>query len=139
MVVTRRQKNHEEKSNGNSSSADRPPETHHSTTPIKAAIEEVSATIVNGSGDSSKNKRKVKTTPAWVYILLVAFASITYLTIPNPLHPVHGQEPSIQHVFYYGWLTAMSTGVGALPFLLFPDVASFWVGISNGEFWNPCL
>jgi hypothetical protein len=139
MVVTRRQIHHEQKSNGDSGIAAHPLETHHSTTPIKAAVEDVSASIVHGSGDSSKNKRKEKTTPTWVFALLLAFSSITYLTIPHPLHPAHGQEPSMQHVFYYGWLTAMSTGLGALPFLLFPDVASFWVGISNGTFFVSIL
>lgn len=73
-----------------------------------------------------------KTTPMWVYALLVGFAIMTYATIPEPFHPLPGVAPTIKHVFYYGWLTAMSTGLGALPFLLFPDVATFWVGISNG-------
>ena len=75
---------------------------------------------------------EIQKTPVWVYVLLFLFAGLSLLTIPQPFHPVHGQEPTILHVFYYGWLTALSTGLGALPFLLFPDIQSYWVGISNG-------
>lgn len=80
-----------------------------------------------------QNTPPAKTAP-WVYVLLIGFAVLTYATIPVPLHPTPGTSPTIQHVFYYGWLTAMSTGLGALPFLFFPDVATYWVGISNGTF-----
>lgn len=72
------------------------------------------------------------TTPPWVFVLLVIFAAISVFAIPKPFQPQHGQEPTIRHVFYYGWLTAISTGLGALPFLLVPNVKSFWVGVSNG-------
>jgi hypothetical protein len=75
--------------------------------------------------------REIKT-PVWVWVLLAVFAAVTLATVPEPFHPPHGEAPSIRHVFYYGWLTAISTGLGALPFLLFPDVATYWVGISNG-------
>lgn len=69
-------------------------------------------------------------TPAWAYICLVLMAAVTYVTVPSPFQP-HG-EPTLNHVFFYGWLTALSTGLGVLPFLFLPDVASYWVGISNG-------
>jgi hypothetical protein len=78
-------------------------------------------------------QRKTAITPQWVYVLLVLFALLTILTIPKPFHPTIQDGPSVRHVFYYGWLTAMSTGLGALPFLLYPDVATYWVGISNGK------
>ena len=93
------------------------------------AMEVAAATKKEQNGQRSPPK-----TPKWVYALLVAFAILTYATIPKPFHPLPGVAPTIQHVFYYGWLTAMSTGLGALPFLFLPDVASFWVGISNGMF-----
>jgi hypothetical protein len=71
-------------------------------------------------------------TPTWVYITIIIFIIITFITIPQPFHPEPGMVPSVQHVFYYGWLTCISTGLGAIPFYLFPDVATFWIGISNG-------
>lgn len=58
---------------------------------------------------------------------------VSYVTLPQPLQPHHGEEPSIQHVFYYGWLTAVSTGLGALPLAFAPNLSAYWVGISNGE------
>jgi hypothetical protein len=71
-------------------------------------------------------------TPTWTYILLVLFAVITIVSSPTPLHPARGEKPSIKHVFYYGWLTAISTGLGALPLYFIPKVGPFWIGVSNG-------
>eukprot|EP00536_Pseudo-nitzschia_multiseries_P013957 jgi/Psemu1/213300/e_gw1.636.24.1 len=51
--------------------------------------------------------------------------------MPVPLQPTHGQAPSIQHVFYYGWLTAIFTGLGAIPLAFAPNLAAYWVGLSN--------
>jgi hypothetical protein len=65
-------------------------------------------------------------------VLLLLIAVITVVTIPHPFHPTHNEPPSYQHVFYYGWLTALSTGMGVLPFLFLPQVPSFWIGVSNG-------
>ena len=71
-------------------------------------------------------------TPWWVHALLVLTAVLTYISVPDPLQPPIDSEPSIKHVFFYGWLTALSTGLGALPFFFLGGVADFWVGISNG-------
>ena len=76
-------------------------------------------------------EKSIKETPAWVTLTLVVFAVVTVVTFPRPFQP-HG-EASIQHVFYYGWLTALSTGFGVIPFIFLPDVAAYWVGISNGK------
>jgi hypothetical protein len=81
-----------------------------------------------------KKTRVAQPTSPWVYVTLSVFAGITYLTMPVPLQPHHGEEPSIKHVFYYGWLTAISTGLGAIPLVFAPNLASYWVGISNGTF-----
>ena len=92
------------------------------------------------AANDDKNNGKIKTlkTPTWVYLALVATAVITYAAMPQPLQPHHGESPSIQHVFYYGWLTAVSTGLGAIPLAFAPNLASYWVGISNGEFDSLC-
>lgn len=85
------------------------------------------------SSNDNNGKTKTQPTPVWVYIALLATAVISYVAMPRPLQPPHGEEPSIQHVFYYGWLTAVSTGLGAVPLAFAPNLASYWVGISNGE------
>jgi cation transport ATPase len=96
-----------------------------------AAATKTSQQQMNGQQRSQPQQTKA-VTPRWVYILLVVFALLTILTIPHPFHPTIKDGPTVRHVFYYGWLTAMSTGLGALPFLLYPDVGTYWVGISNG-------
>lgn len=89
--------------------------------------------IHNGSAKHDKQRIKQEFTPFWVIALLLVFVAVTIVTIPHPFQP-HG-EPTMNHVFYYGWLTALSTGLGVLPFICLPDVPTFWVGISNGEWF----
>jgi hypothetical protein len=131
MVLTNRR---QPTTQGNDSSAPSSPSAqhHHHAPTLQHAAQEVAAEIKKHQQQQQNGTKGPAKTPIWVYALLFAFAILTYVTKPVPFHPAHGQAPTIQHVFYYGWLTAMSTGCGALPFFLFPDVASFWVGISNG-------
>lgn len=82
--------------------------------------------------DDSNGKKKApaKTSP-WVWASIVLFAVISYVAMPEHLSPEKGQSPTRQHVFYYGWLTAVSTGLGALPLAFAPNLAAYWVGLSN--------
>lgn len=84
--------------------------------------------------DKEKGKMVKATTSPWVWGALASFIVITYVAMPDPLQPLHGQNPSIQHVFYYGWLTAVFTGLGAIPLAFAPNLASYWVGLSNGTY-----
>ena len=87
------------------------------------------------AGEKKNDTTKTKaTTPSWVWGALASFIIITYVAMPNPLQPHHGEHPSIQHVFYYGWITAVFTGLGAIPLAFSPNLASYWVGLSNGTF-----
>jgi len=89
--------------------------------------------IENDKKDNACAQQLIKSQPTspWVYGALVLFAVLSYVAMPDPLQPPHGESPSIQHVFYYGWLTAISTGLGAIPLVFTPNLASYWVGISN--------
>lgn len=42
------------------------------------------------------------------------------------------QGKSAAYVWWCGWLTAVATGIGALPFVWIRDVNKFWLGICNG-------
>ena len=83
----------------------------------------------NGKG---KERKPARPATALEWAALVVLVLLTIFLMPYPLH-AEG-EPSIQHVFYYGWLTAVSTGFGIVPLIFAPNLDSYWVGISNGEF-----
>ena len=34
-------------------------------------------------------------------------------------------------MWWYGWVTALSTGLGALPMLWYKDVSEWWLGVGN--------
>jgi hypothetical protein len=95
--------------------------------------------LQNDEDTNQKNRRKTQPTSPVAYFAMIAFAVISYATMPSPLQPHHGEDPSIQHVFYYGWLTAVSTGLGAVPLVFAPNLASYWVGISNGKRTSACI
>lgn len=69
-------------------------------------------------------------TPKRVIVAAILLLVFSYVTMPDPLQPVG--KPSVQHVWYYGWITALSTGLGVLPLVIIPDLDKFWVGVSNG-------
>ena len=90
----------------------------------------------NDPNDKEKGPMTRRKTSPWVWGAMALLVVITYVTMPDPLQPPHGQPPSRQHVFYYGWLTAVFTGLGALPLAFAPNLASYWVGLSNGKFYH---
>jgi hypothetical protein len=53
---------------------------------------------------------------------------ITFVTMPSPLQT---QNPTVLHVWYYGWISAISTGFGAVPFYFWSHPSGRWLGVSN--------
>lgn len=72
--------------------------------------------------------KPVKTSMSSILILFIIIA-ISYYTFPGSLQPVG--KPTIQHVFYFGWISAISTGLGVLPLVFTSNLNTFWVGVSN--------
>lgn len=95
--------------------------------------ESTSSSVSDPINGHKNGKVKSQGTPPWVLGTLTGFLVFTYTLLPDPLQPHHGEEPSIHHVFYYGWLTALSTGLGVVPLVFAPNLAPYWVGISNGK------
>jgi len=60
--------------------------------------------------------------------VIALMGAITYLTLPENLSI---KTPTVLHVWFYGWLAAITTGLGALPLLFFSKPADFWLGASN--------
>lgn len=65
-----------------------------------------------------------------IFLLTIVFL-ITIFAYPRS---TAGEEPkvSLQSVFYHGWVTAVATGLGALPFYIISEPNKYWMGISNG-------
>ncbi len=60
------------------------------------------------------------------YILLFIVLLVTVFCYPQSWDVV-----TVRHVFYYGWLTAISTGAGVIPFFFIKQPDKYWMGISN--------
>ncbi len=63
------------------------------------------------------------------YLLLFIVVLITIFCYPQSWDVV-----TVRHVFYYGWLTAISTGAGVIPFFFIKQPDKYWMGVSNGKF-----
>jgi hypothetical protein len=91
----------------------------------------------NGYNDDRDDKKKASrhaqpSSPLTALSAAVVLA-ISVFTMPHPLQPPHGSEPTVQHVWYYGWVTALSTGLGVVPLVFARQLDAYWVGISNGK------
>lgn len=108
------------------------------STRSKSSSNDGSISKVKNSDTNNKTKiTKISTsTPsiAWIdiffFIILVLLSIFTY---PSDFLTGHIKHVPISFVWYYGWITAVSTGLGALPFIFFKEPTKFWLGVSNGE------
>jgi zinc transporter, ZIP family len=64
------------------------------------------------------------------YICLALVIGITIFTYPFADYGAD-DEIVMKHVWYCGWLTAVSTGLGVFPFLFIHEPEPFYMGISN--------
>jgi len=88
-------------------------------------------TSSNGKSSPSNGEiEKPPPTPVSSIVLMAILVILTVVTIPSPLQPIG--KPTLLHVWYYGWITAISTGLGVLPLVFMPNLDSYWIGISNG-------
>ena len=61
-------------------------------------------------------------------LLAVAVLSLTtFVSIPRHF----GGTVDFAHVWWYGWVTCVSTGLGVLPFVFVSEISSLWLGVSN--------
>lgn len=59
-------------------------------------------------------------------IILILLLVYTWLAYPR-----NDAKGSLEYIWYCGWLTAMSTGLGALPFYVVDTVSNKCLGTSN--------
>uniref|UniRef100_A0A7S0I3Z8 Uncharacterized protein n=1 Tax=Hanusia phi TaxID=3032 RepID=A0A7S0I3Z8_9CRYP len=62
---------------------------------------------------------------------LLLFLFLTVVTAVSKPKEVTSKTPTPLHVWYYGWLAAICTGMGALPFLFLSKPSGFILGVSN--------
>lgn len=88
---------------------------------------------MNGNDDSTKENAENESQRSQMvsYGILILLALITYATFPGNTLGNKGLEPTIHTVFYYGWISAISTGFGVLPLCFFNEMKEYWVGVSN--------
>lgn len=73
---------------------------------------------------------KGETSTSMVTIVLsIIIVAISYLTFPENLQPTG--RPEVSHVWYFGWISALSTGLGVLPLVISPNLNSYWIGVTN--------
>ena len=76
---------------------------------------------------SKKKDKEVANVDYFGYFLLLVLIAVTAFSQPD-----WSEKVSVHHVWYYGWITAISTGLGSIPFYFFPEPDKFWMGVSNG-------
>ncbi len=148
MVVTRSQRkaaacdtnsnsntssNHDDHNHTNNTTSNSDNQNGHeqqsSSCPIKPNNENVSPTPTSPSKEKATTK---PTTPTITKVAMMFIAFITIMTYPETLQPVG--KPTLNHVWYFGWISALSTGLGVLPLVFSPKFDTYWVGVTNGKF-----
>lgn len=87
---------------------------------------------ISVNDESNKGKSfKVNWKFDWpAYICLAVVIAITIFTYPFADYDID-DVIVIKHVWYCGWLTAVSTGLGVIPFLFMNEPEKYYIGISN--------
>ncbi|KAL7548349.1 hypothetical protein ACHAWF_011635 [Thalassiosira exigua] len=80
--------------------------------------------------DGAKVGAECKSSEIRSYAIIALLAIITYTTYPGTAWGKN-VEPTVHTVFYYGWISAISTGFGVLPLCFFREMKEYWIGVSN--------
>lgn len=76
----------------------------------------------------AETKRQRQPTSWWTLVAYLLLVLVSKYTLPEDLSPV---TPTLQHVWYYGWVTALSTGLGAAPLVLAHDMSKQMLCVGN--------
>lgn len=100
--------------------------------PSSSSLDPFQETMRAKSALHQKGKKNAKQSSidyiSWGILAIVLMITIFTYPQENIMNGV-----SIQHVFYNGWITAVATGVGVLPFFFLSEPDKYWMGISNGK------
>lgn len=88
-------------------------------------------TSKDGDSGSILTESEPKSTEVQSYIVLALLATITYATYPGVTWGNNALVPTMHTVFYYGWISAISTGFGVLPLCFISEMREYWIGVTN--------
>ena len=152
MVETRSQRKASSSYDATSSSTPTTSSNQNQTPIISNATTQTNGSTSNSNSNSNSNKNSVTSaaaaatatdpdldldpadivkTPTLTIVSFILIAAISVFTYPDTLQPVG--KPTVNHVWYFGWISALSTGLGVLPLVFSPDFNTFWVGVTNGK------
>ena len=63
----------------------------------------------------------------WILLVVTAYAIMNVTVVGW-----YESESKRLQVWWYGWITAASTGLGVVPFLFVRDMSGTWLGVCNG-------
>ena len=115
--------------NGSSSSSSAAP-SPESASPISEE-KTSNGNVKNNTNADANPAKEVATTPTITIVSFILIAIISVITYPESLQPVG--KPTVKHVWYFGWISALSTGLGVLPLIFSPEFNTYYIGITNGK------
>lgn len=113
--------------NGSSSSSSLHPSK--SVSPISEEKTSHSNGKSNTEANANPAEEEVVKTPTITIVSFILIAIISVVTFPESLQPVG--KPTVNHVWYFGWISAISTGLGVLPLIFSPEFNTYYVGVTN--------
>lgn len=93
-----------------------------------------SPTAADRNGHSCPEQDKQQPSPQdhptskWTWAGYALLLAVTKYTLPGELRT---STPTVQHVWFYGWVTALSTGAGAAPLMLAHDMGKAMLAFGN--------
>mmetsp|Transcript_5661 Transcript_5661/g.7237 ORF Transcript_5661/g.7237 Transcript_5661/m.7237 type:complete len:351 (-) Transcript_5661:252-1304(-) len=130
MVQTRSQKQKSVESSMNGSHSEN---TNGITQNHASAVDQDVNQLKGKHPENNRNEQKgqeaVVRTPTITIVAMILIVAISVFTLPDSLQPVG--RPTVQHVWYFGWISALSTGLGVLPLIVSPEFDTYWVGVTN--------
>jgi ZIP family zinc transporter len=125
MVETRSQSKAAEEGNGSSSNSEKNHVKNEALEPKKNGDKTPVADEKSSVVDEDVKPQTSTMTIIWCIII----AAISVFTYPESLQPIG--RPTLNHVWYFGWISALSTGLGVLPLVFSPDLDTYYIGVTN--------
>lgn len=108
-----------------------PDHSHHDSGCSENSLKDTKEGADDDDADDEKIEAESKSSEIRSYIIIAILAAITYVTYPGKTWGNKEFEPTIHTVFYYGWVSAISTGFGVLPLCFVSEMKEYWIGVSN--------